>query len=454
METEKNLANNKSNSAGQFQAEHVAGSLDRPFTRLSLLAAVLLIVSFFLGIATWANLAPLSSAVIAPGIVSVDSYRKKIQHLEGGIVEELLVRDGDPIRRGQVLVKLRSVAPTAMTAQLRAQRFEAIATIGRLEAERDGSETITFPAELIGQKNHAAAKAAIVSQTKLHESRRQLSAETRSIIAQKSQVLDQESQGLKGQLEATKVQLKLVREEISDAKSLYDRKLMPKTKFLDLKQKEASLEGNRSRFVAEIAKIEEQKLELRLKVTQLRSESISIAVKELSEVEAEAYEIANKLVAAEDVLRRTVIRSPIEGKAVNVSIHTRGGVVSAGETLLEIVPSNDKLVVEARVRTSDIDQVKKGLPTHVLLSTFSKREQKFIDGSIGDISADRMADVTGGEPYYRARIRLDPASVEAHGIELLAGMGAEVYIRTGDQTALEYLLAPVVRGLNRSMREN
>lgn len=423
---------------------------DAPFSGRTILFGFVAIAVSLTALSAWAFVAPIKSAVIAPGVVSVDSYRKKIQHLEGGIIKEITVRDGDHVERGQVVVKLSDVAASATVARLQAQFYEALSLTAQYTAERDGLDAIEFPRELTDAEN-SAARSAMQAQIRVFESKKQLLKHSLSVMKQKVLQSEEEVRGLTGQLEAIDTQLEHFAEELTAANELFEKKLAPKSGVLKLRREMAELKGSRSKIQASIAQTRQRILELELKSTELKAARIAQAVEKLREQRTKAYEISRLLIPAQDELQRTAIRAPIEGTVVNVQVHSRDGVVGTGETLMEIVPSRDQLVIEARLRPEDREEVSEGLDAYVQLTSMGRRDPRPIRGTLKSISADRLTQ--DNEPFYLVRVQLDPESAREQAVDVLAGMGADVFIQTGQRTAFQYLSAPIVRIMRRGLRE-
>lgn len=425
----------------------------RPFPLHLIAGGFGILLAFFAVSTVWTRAAPIESAVVAPGVISVDSYRKTIQHLEGGIVEKILVANGDRVTRGQALIVLSDVQPGATLNQLRSQLFEARATLARLIAERDGAETIAFPADLRGEPD-PAARSAVAGQVSVFESRRQLFDNRLSLLGQGVARSQEEIAGLEGQIAAANTQRALLSEELAELSELYEKGLLRKSRMLTLQRRLAELDGELAELRSMIARAHQSILAARLEMSELRATTKTSVVDQLRAEQSAIYELEQQIVSAEDVLRRTRIVSPIDGIVVDLQVHTLDGVVGPGERLLDVVPSSDELVVEASVNPADIEEVRAGMPAHVQLTSLSQRIRLPIEGQVAFVSADRLIDAQSGNAYYQARVQLDPASVEQRGTALQAGMGAEVFIRTGERTPLEYLLAPITRILNRGLRES
>ncbi len=424
---------------------------ERPFASSGALAGALIILGFVGLFALWARAAPLESAVVAPGVVSFDSYRKTIQHLEGGIVERILVADGDVVRVGQTLIELSDVQPETTLKQLRAQLQEAEANIARLKAERDDVDEIAFPDALKADQD-PSVQAMLAAQRALFESRRQLFRERLQLLEQTIALSEEEIRGLTGQITSAETQRRLLAEELSQIETLFKEGLVPKPRLLALQRRVAEVDGGLSELTAQTAQAEQRIVSARLAMGELRTETNTEIVDGYRTEQSAIYDLRQQVVAAADVLARTQVVSPIDGVVVDLQVHTLNGVVRPGERLMDLVPTADELVIEASIDPSDIEEVRQGMPAFVQLTSLSRRRRRPIEGEVTFVSADRLVD--DGAAYYQARIKLSPTSVGAQSAELQAGMGAEVFIRTGERTPLEYLAAPIIRLLNRGMRES
>ncbi len=427
----------------------------RPFPLLPILGGFLVFLAFAGCLTTWSLLAPIESAVISPGVVSVSSYRKTVQHLEGGIVKDILVNDGDEVEQGQLLIQLGNVQPTAETRQLQGQYAEAQATVARLLAERDDKNTIAFPSDLIALATISpSVDSTLKGQEGVFNSRRRNQDDRLSIFARQVEQTRAQIAGLEGQISAIETQLGLAGEEHRELQVLYQQQLVPKPRMLELEGRMAALEGKFSEFQGSIASARKSILESEVQMSELKTQTIAGVTEQLRAERTRVNQLYQQVAAAEDVLKRTQIRSPIDGVVVNLQVHTRNGVIAAGQPLLEVVPSSDELVVEAMIDPEDIDEVKAGLQAHVELTSINRRRRTPLNGEVSHVSADRLTDLQTGAPFYRARIQLDPESLTTMEDTLLAGMGADVFIRTGTRTPFEYLLQPVTRSIQFSLREN
>lgn len=425
-----------------------------PFGAGQILGAVALVITFVGAAGTWGSLAPLGSAVVAAGIVSVETHRQAVQHLEGGIVDRILIREGTRVRRGDVLVELRDVAIAASTERLRSQYYEAAASAARLVAERDGQADIVFPEALIrASLTEQAAVQAMDAQRGILASRRDLQTQQLTLLARQIDRRREEVDGLGAQLDAVRRQLALTDLESRDATQLLGQQLIRRPRVIEIERNRAQLEERQSSLQSSLLQGERHIAELEVRMREHASAAMAQIVADLRASQARAHELSRELAAAQDILDRMQVRAPIDGTVVGLRIHSRDGVIAPGQTLMEIVPLGDTLVIDARVRPEDIEEVRAGLPVTVVLNTLTRRYNTPLRGMLDSVSADRLIDEPTGRPFYRVRVRLDPDSPRPADVKLMAGMSADVFIQTGERTALAYLAAPLLRTFHRGMRE-
>lgn len=427
---------------------------DRPGGRTAIALGIGVIIAFFGVFGGWAAVAPLSTAAIAMGEVAVESKRKTVQHLEGGIVDQILVRDGDQVKAGQVLITLDQVQPRAVLAVQQGRLLAARTLEARLIAERDGAKKVAFPSDIVARRDESEVRTLMDGQRRIFAVRRKSLANQIAILHQQDSQVKEEIRGLKAQIRSDDDQLALIFDEMTGVQKLVDKGLMPRPRLLALQRRAAEIQGGRGRAVASIARARQTMGETRLKIEELKTKGINDVVKELRETQADLFDLTERVNAARDVLRRTKIVAPIAGTVVNQRIATTGGVVSPGEPLLDIVPSLDELVIDARVNPKDIDVVTAGLDAEVRFTAFSQRNVPPVEGKVVSVSADRLIDEVTKAPYYHARIMLtEDVEEKLNGATLLPGMQAEVMIVTGKRTALSYFFKPVSDSLNRAFRE-
>ncbi len=416
---------------------------------------LVIIVAFFGIFGGWAALAPLDSAAVAKGVVSVESQRKTVQHLEGGIVSEILVKAGDRVKAGQILIRLDGTLARAKRELLQGRLNSALALEARLKAEREGKPEIDFPARLIADKDNSKIAEIITGQKNIFYARREAMSGKKRILKLRVAQTTEEISGLKGQIRANNTQIRLIKTEIADVSGLVKKGLAPKPRLLRLERRLAEIRGGRSKYLADIARAKQAIAEVSLQISELRTTMLNDVAQQLQDVRNERLDLLEKIRAAEDVLRRIDIRAPRDGTVVNLQVHTSGGVIGPGEPLLDIVPLSDRLIIEARIDPRDIDVVRPGLNAQVRLTAFSRRRFAALEGRVLTVSADALTDKRTGLSYYLARIVLTDNPAKVLGItDIQPGMQAEVMIITGAQTLLEYLIKPVSGTINRALRED
>jgi HlyD family type I secretion membrane fusion protein len=416
---------------------------------------LLIIVVFFGLFGGWAALAPLNSAALAKGVVSVESKRKTVQHLEGGIIDKILVKAGDKVKAGQILIRLDDTMAKAKLDLLQGRMNSALALEARLKTEREGKTKIDFPDSLIANKDDPRIAEVITGQKNIFDARRESMSGKKSILKLRIAQIAEEISGLKGQIRANDTQIRLIKSEIADVSGLVKKGLAPKPRLLRLERRLAEIRGGRSKYLADIARSKQTIAETTLQISELRTKMINEVTKQLQDVRNKQLDLLEKIRAAKDVLRRIDIRAPRNGTVVNLQVHTSGGVIGPGEPLLDIVPMDDQLIIEARINPKDIDVVHPGLEAQVRLTAFSRRRFPPLEGRVMTVSADTLTDKRTGISYYLARIKLAGNAARILGItNILPGMQAEVMIITGTQTLLKYLFRPVDSTINRALREN
>ena len=431
------------------------GAWDRRIRRIGV-GAVLLV---FGGLGTWAALAPLSSAAIGSGVVSVENYRKTVQHLEGGIVREIKVRDGDLVARDQVLLTLDDTQPKAQLELLRGQYFAALAREARLIAQRDGLPRVTFPPELPDARNDPRAADAMRVQVQTFSARKQAHDGEATLYQRQIAQLRAKAAGLVSQKKSREELMKSFESERVDFEALVQQGYAERQKVREMERNVSQTDGQRAALISDLAATELQISETQVKILQLGKELQREVAKELAEAQAELSALREKLRSVQDTVERTVVRAPGAGMVLGMEVHTLGAVVRPGARLLDIVPQNEKLLIEAQLSPQDIDQVRIGQLAEVRFPSFRQRDLPRIDGRLISVSADRLVDEADGRkvPYYLARVDISPDGVQAltnAKLVLLPGMPAEVLVNTGERTMLQYLIAPVTNIAARSFKQH
>jgi HlyD family secretion protein/epimerase transport system membrane fusion protein len=406
------------------------------------------------GFGLWATTVPLDSAVVAHGKVALSGKHKQVQHLDGGIVKSFTVRDGDHVEEGQVLVEFDTLRPASRLAAIRLAYLEALATETRLVAERDGADELRLPPEIVAEANDPEIKAIVAGQTQLFAARRDEVAGQAVILRNRIGQLEDEIEGLRLEQKASEAQLEMASEEQKTLEALYEKQYTTRARVLSIRREVYQLEGAIGRLTTQIAGTEKQISETELNLAQLRRSQMTGVLDELKEIQAKVADLRQQYAASRSELERTVVRAPASGTVLASQVHTVGGIVRGGETILEIVPDDDQLVIEVRLRPQDIDEVHVGQPTEIRLSALKQRTTPTLAGRVTFVSADAFFE-RSVEPYYLANIEVEAGELELLGDQKLQpGMPAETMIRTGQRTALAYLLQPLSDSMNRAWREH
>ena len=425
----------------------------RTIRRLNIigLAAVVVLIG---GIGGWAATSELAGAVIASGTLVVESNVKKVQHPSGGIVGEILVKEGSEVTEGQVVMRLDATLTRATLGVVRSQLDEFTAREARLQVERDGGNSITFPETLTNRGAESSAAAAMAGEQRLFESRRTTRGGQRAQLRERITQTNEEIRGLSSQLEAKESEIKFIAEELVGVADLYKKNLIPIIRYMQLQRDKARLEGERGQFIAEIARARGKVSETELQILQLDHDFRNEVLRDLREAQGKIAELRERVTAAEDQLRRIELRAPQSGIVNQLAVHTVGGVVANGETVMLIVPRADELVVEARVAPQDVDQLVVGAKATVRIMAGNQRTTPDITGTLTRISADVTREQQTGLSYYMVRATLDEDQVRKLGdLKLVPGMPAEAFIQTYARTPLEYLLRPLSDQIARTFRE-
>jgi HlyD family secretion protein len=416
------------------------------------IAITLLLVG---GVGGWGATTNITGAVIAPGVMVVDSNLRKVQHPTGGIIGEILARDGDKVKAGDVLVRLDATVTRSNLAIVVKALTELTARKARLEAERDNADSVGFPAELAARQSDPEVVRIVAAERKLFELRRAARSGQKSQLRERIAQLKQELEGLEAQASAKAREIELIQKELNGARELWDKNLYPITKLTLLEREATRVGGERAQLVAAGAQARGKVAETELQIVQIDQELASEVAKELRDIDAKIGEYLERKVAAEDQLLRIDIRAPISGVVHQSTAHTVGGVISqGGDPIMLVVPDGDPLTVEAKVATQDIDQLYVGQPARVRFLAFNQRTTPDVAGSVSRIAADAVTEQRTGATYYTIRITLDPKEVARLGeVKLLPGMPAETFVSTGDRKVITYLLKPLTDQFSRALRE-
>jgi HlyD family secretion protein len=407
------------------------------------------------GLGVWGATVPLSGAVIASGLVVVDSNVKSVQHPTGGVVERLQVRDGSRVSEGDLLVRLDDTVTRANLQVIVKQLEEFAARQARLEAERDGAAEVAVPAILADRTGQPDVRRALDGERKLFAARRASREGQRQQLRERIEQIRGEIVGITAQEEARRRQVQLIDRELQDVRDLFSRNLVPRTRLVELEREAARLAGDVGQFVAERGRAQGRISESELQILQIDVELQREVTTELREVQVRLGELGERRVAAEDVLKRIEIRAPATGLVHQLAVHTVGGVIPAGgPPIMQIVPDNDALVIEVRIAPQDIDKVAPGQTAFIRFTSFPHGTTPELKGEVMRVSADVVKDPQTGALYFNARVSVSEGELARLGTsKIVPGMPAEVFVRTGDRTALAYLTKPIVDQVNRAFRE-
>ncbi|WP_275791192.1 HlyD family type I secretion periplasmic adaptor subunit [Pararhizobium gei] len=439
-------------SVGENQPLNSRRSLTKHVAAVSVLALALVF-----GIGGWAMTTELSSAIVAGGTVVVENNVKKIQHLTGGIVGEVLVKEGDSVSAGQVLIRLDGTTVRANLSIVQNTLAQLYARRARLLAEQTGAETFVIPEDLGALTSGSSTPGTLLekSERKLFVSRKAGLTGMKSQLASRKGQLADETKGLTVQLEAIEDALTLIGEELAGLDKLYGQGLVSMQRLTELKRNRAQLEGERGARIASRAQAAGKSSEIDLQILQLDEDRRTEIAKELTDVEGKIAEYEDRRIAAQDQLKRLDITSPLDGRVYQLAVHTVNGVINAGEVLMLVVPGADGLTVEAKIATHDIDQVRLGQPVEVRFSAFNQRTTPIVEAEVATIAPDIVTDQRTGMTYYLLRIKPMPDSLaQLTGLSLYPGMPAEVFIKIADRTVISYLAKPLTEQLQHTFRED
>ena len=402
----------------------------------------------------WASVAPIDSAAMAPGVVMVESNRRTIQHLEGGIVRDILVEEGSKVKAGDVLVRLEDTRARAQLNILQADLDSGLAVEARLIAERDNLKAPVFPKELLDHVAESHDDSVITGQTNLFQARIASITGQKQILEQRIEQYKEQIVGLQALRQSKEVQLATIQDELHGLSGLLDSGYVTKSRVLALQREEARLKGETGDHIASIARAEQGIGEAKLQGYQLDKQHQEEVAKDLRDVQNRIVEARQKVVAADDVVRRIDLTAPVDGTVLNLAVHTKGGVVAPGQTIMEIVPDNDTLVLEVQISPLDIDTVHVGDQAAVHISAVDTRLTPVIYGTLDTISADRITDQRTGNSYYKGRVTITQEQLDRLGDHKLhSGQAVEAMVKRGEQSVISYLMKPLTDSLLHSFKE-
>jgi HlyD family secretion protein len=416
-----------------------------------------------LGFGAWAATAPLDGAVVTTGTFVAAGQNKQIQHLEGGIVSSVNVKEGELVEPGQTLVRLDTTATVAKLRMLTLRKYRLITTQGRLEAELAGNGAFSLPTGIGIDPSDPEVKTILTRQQFELESRRNKVNSEEAVLRKEIAGLRESISGYEAQIASTKTRLGIFGEELKDKNALLDRDLIRKTEVFSVQRDEAALNGELGELIGRVADSRQQVARAEQQITSIRSTATQKSVEELRQTESDLDDITEQIRAASDVVQRSDIKAPVRGIVVKLNQHTPGGVVAAGSTILELLPINDDLIIEGRVSPDQVVHVKEGQPAIVRLSALNQRVTPMIAGHVTYLSADTIADrpeMMAQTPAtdhgsFIVRVELDQADAakKIPNFKATPGMPADLYIRTGERTFFDYIMEPVMDSFSRAFRE-
>ncbi|PDT64749.1 hemolysin secretion protein D [Bradyrhizobium ottawaense] len=423
--------------------------------RKHLIGGLVVVLVLAGGVGGWASTVPISGALVAPGSVVVDSNLKKVQHPTGGVVGEVRVRDGDVVAAGDIVVRLDETVVKASLAIVVKALSGLYARAARLEAEQQNRLKIAFPPQLTERADDPDARYVMASETKLFEVRVNGRTGQKAQLRERVTQLNEEIAGLQAQETAKDKEIELVQQELVGVRRLYEQHLVQINRLTTLERDAARLTGERAQYIASRAQAKGKITETELQIIQVDKDMLAEVSKDLRETNDKIGEFVERKVTAEDQLRRIDIRAPQDGVVLQSTVHTVGGVITAGDAIMMIVPKADDLSVEAKVNPQDIDKLQVGQKTLLRLSALNQRTTPELNGVVTRVSADVTTDQRTGQSFYTIRVSMPPEEVARLGsdIKIIPGMPVEAFVQTGDRTMLAYLMKPLSDQLMRAFRE-
>ena len=417
-----------------------------------------------LGFGSWASTAEIEGAIVSTGSFVATGENKIIQHLEGGVIKKILVREGDIVKKGQTLIRLDETAPKAELRRLVLREATAVAMETRLKAEMDEMDVVEFPERLRSRESDSDFAEILATQQQVLKARRNSVKQEISTLKEGKDALQQRVDGGKVQLESVHKQLNIFEEELEAKSVLLARGLIRKPEVLALRRARANMQGEIGRLTGQIGDARERIARIDEQIMGVRNNAIKSVIEKMHEVTAELKDVRERIRSAKDVLKRVDIVAPVNGAVVRLRYHTPGGVIEAGKNIMEILPLQEELIIEARIRPKDIDGVKQGQQANVRLTALNRRITPMVTGEVIYVSADSVTDGSDSlqssarsnrSDVYVARIKLDPKDVaNVPAFSPTPGMPAEVYIKTAGRTFLEYLTKPIIDSMARAFRES
>jgi HlyD family secretion protein len=428
-------------------------------TRGLTITGMMVIAITVMGFGVWGNTAPIAGAVVASGVFVATGQNKTIQHLEGGVIRDIMVHEGDTVEAGQILVNLDQTTAKAEMQRLFLRNARLTAVDARLQAQVREEPEVHFPPDLTPDSKDPQIRSIVSSQVLAFTAQRNNTNSEIAGIEDSIKALNERIAGSKVQLDGVRRQIVLIEEDIKTKQQLLAAGLVRKPDVLLLQRNQANLEGEVGRIMGDIGDSKERIARAVEQINGVRKTAIKTAVEQMHEIRGEMVDVRERMLSAKGVLDRTTIRAPVKGVVVKLRFHTRGGVVEPGKPIMELLPLNEPLIIEARVRPQDIDSVKHGQEAMIRLTALSQRVTPMVSGDVIYLSADTVADEkksqqTGPSDIYVVRVRLNNSEVAAiHGFNPTPGMPAEVFIKTSERTFFQYIMKPIEDSMSRAFRE-
>jgi HlyD family type I secretion membrane fusion protein len=406
------------------------------------------------GFLLWAAFAPLDEGIVTQGVVTLEHHRQSIQHLRGGIVKEIRVRNGDPVHAGDALIRLDETQALAEMSLVKGQYLSTRATEARLLAERDRGAVLTFPEEVTREAGDPRIADFLRVQTELFETRAKSLAGEIAVARENMAGLQEQLGGLR-ELEQSKArQMRLYEEQLNSMRALLEKGYVARTQLFDLERMLAGVSGSRGEDLGNIARLQKNISELKLRVLNIEQQHLKDVGTQLQDVQKEAASLRERMSAAADALERMVATAPVDGYVMGLNAHTVGGVILPGQEIMSIVPLGEPFMLDVRIQPKDVDKIRAGLPAGIRLTAFNRNTTPVVQGRVTGVSPDRLQDERTGEPYYSSRVVLgEEGLAQLRDLQIQPGMPADVIIRTGERTLLEYLCKPLLDRFARSLKE-
>lgn len=419
-----------------------------------MLAGTIIIALLVGGFGAWASLAPLASGVMAQGVIVAEGNRSTVQHLEGGIIKEILIKEGDIVKAGQILVRLDDVQTRAKLGSLQAEYDSKKAREARLLAEQRHASSVTFPDTVLNRTHDPRVKDIVDGETTMFEERRAALLTSLDMIAQRRALYERHIIGSGAQIDARSKQLSIIKDELDGLEKLFANGYVSRTRLLKLKREAAQLQGDVGEKESQVAQARIKIIESKVEEIQTQTDFRKEVISELRDVQGRLFDLEEKILASKDTLRRLDIRAPRSGAVLDLQFHAKNAVIMSGKPILDIVPMGDVLIVDAKIRPNDIDNVLVGAEAEVRFPAFRQRTTPSVFGQVMTVSADTLSDANTNEPYYTVRVIVnDVERNRMDGKPLVPGMPADITIQSGERTLIEYLVEPLTDVLARSFKE-